>query len=264
MNPPFASIGLENHIVSELKSELGHIIPYDSLPSIYSIEGKTFVESLYTLDKYLKVSGVLYYCYFDNPGIQRRALALSSTPTFPDVRKTILHDDKAISLILAIDADPEPSLDRGFIIANKEIRLHTEEIKVAKSGDWHCGEGKSIYHDKINVSAPSVVEPFIKGESHRILIVGEEAWQLHYESTDWRKNVNSTISLVQLDNSLANRAKITAKNLGLVICGVDYIINDDGAFLLEVNAYPELSVVKEAERGFVDLAVEWGKKIVND
>jgi hypothetical protein len=260
MKNPLISIGLDNHIVETIKNEVGHIVNYQYLPDIFSVNGDSFVHSQFG-SHYLCPRGVLFYCYFDSPAIQRRALALSNTPTFPNVKSTILHDDKAISLISALSADPvKNNLDRGFINKNTDIGITCQTV--AKWGEWHCGQGKAVFNNVANVPEQSILEPFIEGESHRILIVGDSVWQIRYDSDDWRKNVNSKITILKhADPELAVRSEKIAQNLGLSIVGIDYIINDHGAFLLEVNAYPGLDQIPEAEELFIDLAIKWAQNI---
>lgn len=261
MPAPLVSIGLEPHVVEELKRALGHIVAHDALPRVYSRKGQAFVESPSVWGSYLRPRGVLYYCYFDNPGTARRALALSSTPTFPDVRATLPHDDKALSLIAAVKVDPAAPIARGFIPAEQDIQLAEGETCVAKWGAWHCGEGKERFRGTARTPEPAVLEPFVDGESHRVLIVGNRAWQLRYKSDDWRKNVSAAVNEVPADSRLVARARATAGSLGLTVAGIDYILTGDAAVLLEVNAYPGLDQAAGAEREFIDLAIAWGKTI---
>ena len=211
------------------------------------------------MGKYHEPRGVLYYCYFDNAVVARRALALADTPTFPDIRKTIMHDDKVMSLIAAVGVDSEKGLLRGYA---DELGKVAEEPLVLKWGDWHCGEGKSLCIGvEPTFTEPSLVEPFVHGESHRILIVGGHVWQLRYDSLEWRKNVNSEITRVDVDSDLSERSCKIARGLGLDVVGIDYILNDEGASLLEVNAYPGLDQVKEAEDAFIGMAISWARSL---
>jgi hypothetical protein len=256
MIKPLVSIGLDPHIVEAIKTKVGNIIDYQYLPDIYSVNGLTYVQSKSGVH-YIQPRGILYYCYFDNAGSKRRALALSDTNTFPNIRRTILHDDKALSLIAARNVDPGEDIPRGF--SNGHL-ISVDTTTVAKFGEWHCGDGKKLCEGKVDVSEPSILEPFIEGESHRILVVGYSTWQIHYESKDWRKNVNSTITILDKPNAeLAYRAFHIAMSLGLQVAGVDFIVNSNGAYLLEVNAYPGLDQVPEAEQAFIDAAVNWVK-----
>ena len=97
----------------------------------------------------------------------------------------------------------------------------------------------------------------MEGRSERILLVGERSWQLRYESADWRKNIGATVTAVEPDAHLVARARATCGRLGLIIAGVDYIVNEGGATLLEVNAYPGFDDVPEANDAFVELAAAW-------
>ncbi len=265
---PIISIGLEPHIVEAIKAKVGHIVAHDTLPRGYTHNGQVFIESPVISRKYLAPRAVLYYCYFEDPQTIRRALALSNTPTFPDVRKTILHDDKALSLIQAVSADPGPKLPRGFIDDSETI--HDVETTVAKWGEWHCGEGKKLCQEgELSVPEPSVLEPFVDGESIRVLRVGNihvgsSYWQLHYESDDWRKNVNSKITVLpKVDQDIFERTEAITSKLGLNVTGVDFIRAKNGeAYLLEVNAYPGLEDAPGAEDKFVELAVDWIKRKV--
>ncbi len=266
MHRPLISIGLDHHIVESIKAEVGHVIDYQYLPDIYSVNGVSYVQSQ-SGTHYIRPCGILYYCYFDSPGCQRRSLALSDTPTFPDVRQTIHHDDKVLSLIAARTADaglgygfPGDDVPRGF--ASEEIHVSIETPLVAKWGQWHCGDGKKICDGNIDVPEPSILEPFIKGESHRILIVGHSSWQIYYESDDWRKNVNSKITILNKpDYKLVERALRIKEHLRLGVVGIDFIVNDTGSYLLEVNAYPGLDQVPEAEAEFIKYAVSWVKSV---
>lgn len=263
---PLIAIGFEPYWVEAIKAEVGHVVVHNTLPRGYSFGGQAFVESPSIFGKYLRPRGVMYYCYFENSQPICRALAISETPTFPNVRKTLLHDDKTLSLVAALDAELDtglitPQVPRGFS-DDIPVPMGKGEQAVAKWGEWHCGEGKKICKSEVTAPEAAIIEPFIEGESHRILVVGNSAWQLHYESDDWRKNVNSTITVLDNpDKELILRAHRTASNLGLVVAGVDYIINDDGAFLLEVNAYPGLYQVPQAEQKFISMAIQWAQSL---
>jgi len=269
---PLISIGLEPHIVEAIKAEVGHIVDYQYLPDIYSIDGVTYVQSQFGVH-YIRPRGILYYCYFDNPGSKRRSLALSNTPTFPDVRHTIQHDDKVLSFVAARMADTGSvitaplysvqDVPRGFASADHQISIETPVV--AKWGQWYCGDGKKICEGTVDAPEPAILEPFIKGESHRILFVGHSAWQIRYESDDWRKNVNSKITVLNKpDFNLVERARRIQRNLHLNVVGIDFVINDTGAYLLEVNAYPGLDQVPEAESVFIKQAILWAQSLKSE
>lgn len=258
---PIISIGLDPHVVEAIQSKIGrHISDYQYLPNIFAIDGEAYVQSQ-SGSYYIRPAGILYYCYFESPEIQRRALALADTPTFPYVRQTILHDDKVLSLIAARNADyGEKDVRRGFAFETPTVNL--KNPTVAKWGKWHCGDGKKICEEYVDVPEPAILEPFIEGESHRILIVNHDVWQIKYESDDWRKNVNSKITVLDRpDQVLADRAVNIANKLNLKVCGIDFIINSNGAYLLEANAYPGLYQVPQAEEAFINFAASWASTL---
>ena len=255
------TIGLDADVVQPLRERLeARIVAYPAVPPLYSLGGQLFVESASVAGRWLTPRGVIFYGYFDGAGPARRALALSTTPTFPDVRSTLPLDERAMALVLAMRAD-EPGPGRGFVPAGTTLKV--ERDHVIKWGNRHCGEDKARFTGSFEMPNDAVVEAFVDGRSERILLVGESAWQLHYESADWRKNVKATVTTVNLDSRLVARARHTAQRLGLAVAGVDYIVNDDGARLLEVNAYPGFDDVPDAADAFVELAARWWARVTS-
>jgi hypothetical protein len=252
------AIGVDADIVQRLRDALdARIVAYPAVPRLYSLEGGVRVESATVAGRWLEPRGIIYYGYFDDAGSARCALALGATPTFPDVRSTLPLDERAIALVLASRAD-EQGPRRGYIPAGIEINIEREQV--LKWGNRHCGEDKARVTGMVNADHDVIIEPFVEGRSERILIVGDQAWHLRYESSDWRKNVKATVSKLPVDRSLEARARRTAERLELAVAGVDYIVNDAGATLLEVNAYPGFDDVLEAAEAFVELASTWWRR----
>jgi hypothetical protein len=255
-----ACIGLDPSYVATLKKAyetFGHVvIPYDVPPRMYSHLGKLYAESQQVAGRFLGIDQVVWYSYFPGNALApdvRKAIALSDVRSFPDVRTTILHDDRALSLVLATQADPGPRLSRGYVAPG--ARCLFESLSVLKVGNDHCGDGKLLVEGVVpDSNVAGIVEPFIRdAESIRILIANDTAWSLKYESSDWRKNVKAKVTEVPLAErpTLVPRARILADHLKLSIVGIDFIgSNDAGWNLLEVNAYPSLDDVVEAQDTF--------------
>ena len=216
------------------------------------------VESASISGRWLEPRGVVYYGYFEDAGVARRALALGATPMFPDVGATLPLDERAVALLLASRAD-EPGPPRGYVPAGLELTLEREQV--LKWGNRHCGEDKVRAIGSVQVTNAAVIEPFVEGRSERVLVVGEHVWHLRYESSDWRKNVRATVEEIAPDAKLVARARQTARHLGLAIAGVDYVVGESGATLLEVNAYPGLDDVPAAVEAFVELARGWWERL---
>jgi hypothetical protein len=253
------TVGLDAGLVEQLRGALeARLVAYPAVPRIYSLEGRVFVESATVTGRWLEPRGVVYYGYFDDAAEVRRALALGTTPTFPDLRATLVLDERAMALLLALRAD-EARSRRGFVSPGIEVRLEREHV--LKWGNRHCGDDKARAVGSIIIRNASVVEPFVEGSSERILLVGDHAWHLRYESTDWRKNVGATVTRIEPDEELVDRARRTSQRLGLAVAGVDYVVGTKGATLLEVNAYPGFDDVSDAEVAFVDLAKSWWERL---
>jgi len=139
---------------------------------------------------------------------------------------------------------------------------------VIKWGNSHCGENKQLFttgnepFEGTSMAGQCILsEPFIEGESHRILMVGEHSSQLVYESADWRKNVRGTITKLRIvDPDLETRTRRLLGVYGLALAGVDYVIGEKGTMLLEVNAYPSLDEDADALEHFIELAVQAVRK----
>lgn len=251
-----ACIGLDPPYVDAVKAKSsGHVLVYDVPPRMYSHRGKLFAESPSVTGRMLTVDRVIWYSYFPGNPLAaevRKAIALSDVPSFPDVRRTVQHDDRALSLIQASEVDPGPKLSRGYV--TKGTRCLFDALTVLKVGNDHCGDGKLLVEGVVPESNVSgVVEPFIKdAESIRVLLVNGKSWILKYESADWRKNVNAKVTQAASTTyfPLVARGRRIAEGLRLAIVGIDFIGSNEGWNLLEVNAYPGLDDVVEAQEAF--------------
>lgn len=256
-------IGLDPPLVEALSARVeARVVAYPSIPATYSIDGVVRVESARVAGRMLEPRGVLFYGYFDpsEAAVARRALALADTPSFPDVRRTLPLDDKAVALVTALEASGS-RLARGYLPAGETPRFEGE--RVLKWGHRHCGEDKARVTTGSSVPKPAIVEPFIVGTSERILLVGDRAWHLDYESDDWRKNVRARIRVRdEPDAALLDRARRIASHLGLVVAGIDFVVADGESYLLEVNAYPGLDDVPDAADAFIELAARWWGELV--
>jgi glutathione synthase/RimK-type ligase-like ATP-grasp enzyme len=202
----------------------------------------------------------------------RRSLALSNTPTYPDVRTTLAHDERAVSLALALAADSGPKLARGFIPMGE---THAGGVAVVKEGNEHCGNGVRRWNfgdedgsgilRRVPGSLEGIIEPFVEGLSQRILAMKYSTYHLKYESEDWRKNVNSKVQVANVAGfSLSDRANEIADKLKLHPVGIDFLIAKEATYLLEVNAYPGFDDVPEAKKDFIACIEEWWRGVSED
>ncbi|MDP3277592.1 MAG: hypothetical protein Q8Q09_20565 [Deltaproteobacteria bacterium] len=262
MDPLLVVVGLDEVLVARLRLSLAaRVVSYPNVPAMYSLDGQLYVSSASVAGRWLAPNGLVYYSYFENVRDARLAIALSDTPSFPDARATVLLDDKDLALIQCLRADRDgPAVARGYVPAHTAVAF--DGTRVLKSGDLHCGLGKSLAHRECTPEHSSVCEPFFEGTSERVLLVGDRVWQLRYESDDWRKNVRATVREVPLDSRLVQRAQATAQRLGLELAGIDYLRTKAGDFLLEVNAYPALDDLAAVGDAFVEQVTQWWQRSV--
>jgi hypothetical protein len=250
------TIGVDEDVVARIRAKVDRPVrSYPAPPRIEVRDGVTLVESARIAGKMFEAAGLVWHGYFDNVGEIRRALALSSTPSFPDIRATLPLDDRFVSLAMAtrVDRVEEP---RGVLRTGESIELASE--RVAKWGHRHCGDGKARVAGPFAANELTSLEPFVEGTSERVLVIGEAAWQLRYESEDWRKNVNARVTPVDPANRrLVARARRIADALALPMVGVDFVVRTDDAVLLEINAYPGLEDAPGAVDAFVDAVAAW-------
>lgn len=256
-----AVIGLEHDVIAQLKDRCGKDVRftiYEAPPRIYAHQGKAYLAHSNIMDHYITPDFVIWYGYFEDPDdpkqsakirSSRLALAISNTPSYPDVRTTLPWDDKMLSVVMALNVEGI-SPARGLFphssgTAKRDIQRTPKTV--LKWGNGHCGDGKQLLmtgDESVTASYGHDVlaEPFVEGRSYRILIVDNYLCQLEYESPDWRKNVQSTIKLSQgFDIEMASRAQEIADHCFLSVAGIDFVKPHDGfATLLEVNAYPSL------------------------
>lgn len=65
------------------------------------------------------------------------------------------------------------------------------------------------------------------------------------------------------DPALLAVGRALAAHLGLVVAGIDFIVRDGIPYLLEVNAYPGLDDVPEAEAAFVAAVEAWWSSLAS-
>lgn len=114
-----ACIGLNEPDVEAIKAQYhGPVLVYDVPPKMFSDLGSLYAESPTISGKWLLVEKVVWYGYYpvDTRAPEaRRAIALSHARSFPDMGRAILHDDRALSLIQAVQANPGQTMNRGYL-----------------------------------------------------------------------------------------------------------------------------------------------------
>lgn len=160
-------------------------------------------------------------------------------------------------LVRALDYSRFAAPARGY--AAPHTVFHGDEEQVAKWGNWHCGENKERFHGAWSSENASIVEPFLPGQSVRIVLIGETFWQIQLEGETWLKSIHpDNAGFMDVDLDLLDDTRQIAKGFGLELIGCDYIVGDDGGkHLLEVNHIPNVTRFPEIWNAYRDYVVRW-------
>ncbi|RYU96772.1 hypothetical protein [Emticicia agri] len=252
------TIGLEENEVNYIRNHAECLlVSYDFLPNIKLIESDLYVESAFNPDKYLKVDKVIYHGIFENDYDFITLLALWGGKCLPNPSAMMDLRLRHSGLVRSLKATRFKNLKRGMSIKAENWKV--QETTVAKWGNWHCGENKELVESDFLTSEPTLFEPFIEGEAVRIMLIGNEAWQIKLEGDDWKKSLHHQQSgQMPIDGELLDDSRNIAKYFDLEIVGIDYMISSDkNKYLLEVNHIPNITVFPFINNSFIKYAVNW-------
>lgn len=253
-------IGLEKQDVQAIKQQVGIgfiILHYEMLPKIKLVSGNLFVESLSVTDKYLPVDKVIFHGIFEDDFDLLTMLTLWNGPCLPNAQGMMDLRQRIPGLARALQITKFGGIKRGMVIGAQDWFSH-EEV-VAKWGIWHCGDDKHKFKDTWTSTETSVIEPFITGEAVRIMIVGDQYWQIQLTGDTWLKSIhNAGAKEMELDPELLEDSLAIARHFKLEAVGVDYMVGNNGErYLLEVNHIPNVTVFPFVNAAFKDFAVQW-------
>jgi hypothetical protein len=163
----------------------------------------------------------------------------------------------------------EPMLDR-FTLLNKcnKLGLLNHEIVIVddyttkplmqfpyvlKVGNVHRGEGKYLINNNNDIpiwEGKASAEPFFKGESYRVFVVGDTEFVIKIDNTEsWiRNSVGGEVSVVKEPiNGLIKHARKVCELFKLELAGIDYIVKNREFHFLEANIFPGLNYGDETK-----------------
>jgi hypothetical protein len=250
-------IGLDEPEISELKNRLGkHLMAHASLPRILVRDGELFVESPHGFGV-APVSRVVFHGIFENDHDVLAGLALWNGPCLPNARAMMDCRLKLPCLVRALAFSRFGSPPRGFVSAGLEYA--TEVERVAKWGNWHCGENKERFHGNWQGAESAIVERYLDGQAVRVLVIGDRVWQIRLEGDGWLKSIHhADATFMQPDDNLVADTRTVAAGFGLEIAANDYIVAPDGMpHLLEVNHIPNVTRFPEVWQAYREFVLEW-------
>lgn len=204
----------------------------------------------------LPVSHVLFHSIFDDDLDFIAGLALWGGPCLPNPRAMLDCRLKIPCLIRALQYT-RFGAGRGYV--SPDTPFVTETERVAKWGNWHCGENKERFSGSWQSPHPCLIEPFLPGRSVRVVLMGNQSWQIRLEGDDWRKSIHADdATFMDPDPELVADSRAIAEAFGLEMLGNDYIVGDDGKkYLLEVNHIPNVTRFPELWAAYQEFALEW-------
>lgn len=253
-------IGLEPTDVDAIKQQIGFgylIVHYDVLPRVRLIKDELWVESLAVPDKFLLVDLVVFHGIFEHDYDFITMLTLWNGPCLPNAAGMMDLRQRIPGLARTLAVSKFNTLKRGMVINADEYSAETESV--AKWGVWHCGEDKAKFTGDWESAETSIVEEFISGDAVRIMLVGDEHWQIKLTGESWLKSIHGEgANVMAVDSALLEDSQNIARHFKMQMIGVDYMVATDGEkYLLEANHIPNVTVFPVVNQAFKDYAVKW-------
>jgi len=250
-------IGLDEREYTAIAERLDtQIVVHETLPRILVRDGKLYVESDSGLG-YARISAVVFHGIFENDHDTIAGLALWGGPCLPNAQAMMDCRLKLPCLVRALKFSEFAAPPRGY--GAPGVEYATDIQRVAKWGNWHCGENKLRFQEATVLDESSVVEPFLAGQAVRVVVVGDRHWQIKLEGNDWLKSIHHPMAAItEVDEDLLNDTRKVADGFGLEVLANDYIVTNDGVpHLLEVNHIPNVTRFPEIWEAYAEYAVRW-------
>ena len=253
-------IGLDETEITEIKRQVTDpIVAHEMIPRVKLLNGTFYVERPNWFNTFMPVSHVVFHGIFevekDFPLIS--ALALWGGPCLPNARGMMDCRLRLPCLIRALSITRFGSMRRGF--ADRYTVMSSEEFLVAKWGNWHCGDDKLKFTGDHESQLPTLFEPFIAGEAVRVVLIGDQQWQIRMSGDDWLQSIHhQDAALMPLDNELLEDTLRLRDHFGLEVMAVDYMLGEDGQkHLLEVNHIPNVTRFPEIRNAYLTYVSTW-------
>jgi hypothetical protein len=252
-----AFVGLEQADVDFIADRIdAPFVHHDVIPGIMVKDGTLWIEKA-GRPRYVPVSKMVFHGIYEDDLDFIAGLALWGGACLPNARAMMECRLKLPCLVRALEYTQFGAPLRGF--ASPGVYYSTETVRVAKWGDWHCGENKETFDSNWTGDEPAIIEHFLQGDSVRVVLIGEQAWQIKLEGDDWRKSIHhSTAELMEIDPLLLEDTRRIGASFGLEIVANDYIVTPDNTrHLLEVNHIPNVTRFPEIQSAYRDYVIQW-------
>lgn len=254
-----AVVGLHQNEYDYIRKNVDSLmIWHQSVPKIKIVNQTLYVEKSQGVGM-LPVDKIVYHGIFEKDLDFISGLALWNGPCYPNALGMIDCRLKIPCLARAMQISKFAS-PRGFISAHAFVRTETE--LVAKWGNWHCGENKHKFSGDWESDENAVLEPYFDGDAVRILVIGNQCWQIKLEGETWLKSIHpETSKFMEIDPELLEDTLNLKKELNMDIIANDYIVGNDGTkHLLEVNHIPNITRFDDVRLKYLETVVNWLKE----
>jgi hypothetical protein len=254
-------VGLDETEYTALQERLDvPVIAHAVLPKIVLSDGQLWVETT-RVNRYAPVSKLVYHGIFEDDLDFIGALALWGGASLPNARAMLDCRLKLPCLVRALQYTHFAEPLRGY--ASPYARFDSDRERVAKWGNWHCGENKERFTGTWSSEHPAIIEQFLPGQAVRVAMIGERFWQIRLEGDDWLKSIHhDNAHLMPVDDELLEDTRRIRDGFGLEIIANDYIVTDDGTkHLLEVNHIPNVTRFPQMWEAYAEYVINW---VTND
>lgn len=250
-------VGLDEPEYTQIRQCVNlRVIAHELLPRVVVKDGQLLVEPKRG-PGLVPVSKIVFHSIYEDDLDFIAALALWGGPCLPNAFGMMNCRLKLPGLVHALRHTRFGAPLRGY--AGPGAVFETEIDSVAKWGNWHCGENKARFVTSWQSAQACIVENFLSGQAVRVVIIGDQYWQIKLEGETWLKSIHSThASFMEVDAELLEDTRNLQKAFGLEIIANDYIVTDQGTkHLLEVNHIPNVTRFPEIWEVYRDYVVEW-------
>ncbi|MFN8530867.1 MAG: hypothetical protein U0670_19865 [Anaerolineae bacterium] len=257
--PITAIVGLDESEASAIAEGINTpSIIHLTLPKILVQDGQLWMESDRG-PRMVPVEKVIYHAIYEDDLDFISGLALWNGACLPRAHAMMDCRLKLPCLVRALTFTRFGSPARGY--ASARVRIDTDIERVAKWGNWHCGENKERFNSAspYTTSEPSIIEPYFVGQAVRVVIIGDQAWQIKLDGSSWLKSIHDERAhFMDVDADLFEDTRRVKQGFGLDVIANDYIVGDDGQkHLLEVNHIPNVTRFPEIWAAYRDFCIAW-------
>jgi hypothetical protein len=253
-------VGLDEPEYKEIISKVDvRIVAHELLPQIIVKDGQLFSESRKG-PWLVPITKVVFHAIYENDLDFFVGLSLWGGACLPNAKAMMKCRLKLPCLVQTLEFTKFGTPLRGYASPGALFESQTE--KVAKWGNWHCGENKERFTGNWTGQEAAIIEDFLPGQAVRVVIIGDKYWQIRLEGESWLKSIHSSdATFMEIDPELLEDTKRIQKGFGLEILANDYIITEKGTkHLLEVNHIPNVTRFPELWKAYSDYVVDWINK----